>query len=212
MALAAVGARRPPVAQDQGPIVPLRDQLRGSRVVLQFSISLCSSPATALFVPFVFMADYIAERGLDRSGGLIVGLIGLSSVIGRMGLGALATRVEAMALFYLSLATMAFSYLIWFTAGDRYWQLLVFALVLGVAYGGFIALSPVVAAQLFGTVGLGGVLGALYTAAGIRRIDRPLPTAGALIDRIGYRRRCCSPPQSPSLGAATYFLLSSGSG
>lgn len=206
MALAAVGARRPPVAQDQGPIVPLRAQLRGSRsfVILYFAVLFT---ATALFVPFVFMADYIAERGLNRSGGLIVGLIGLSSVIGRLGLGALATRVEAMALFYLSLATMAFSYLIWFTAGDRYWQLLVFALVLGVAYGGFIALSPVVAAQLFGTVGLGGVLGALYTAAGIGGLIGP-PTAGALIDRMGYPPTLLLTAAVSSLGAATYFLLS----
>ncbi len=206
MALAAVGARRPPIAQDQGPIVSLRDQLRGSRsfVILYFAVLFT---ATALFVPFVFMADYIAERGLDRSGGFIVGLIGLSSVVGRLGLGALASRVEAMGLFYLSLATMAFSYLIWFTAGDRYWQLLVFALVLGVAYGGFIALSPVVAAQLFGTVGLGGVLGALYTAAGIGGLIGP-PTAGALIDRIGYPPTLLLTAAVSSLGAGTYFLLS----
>ena len=38
---------------------------------------------------------------------------------------------------------------------------MLFAVVMGVGYGGFIALAPAVAATLFGTTGLGGILGAL---------------------------------------------------
>jgi len=213
MGLAALGAKRPPVLADQGPVVPLRQQLKYSGdgrspfVVLYVAILFIS---IGLFVPFVFMADYVAEKGIDGSGGLIVGVIGLCSVVGRLGLGTLATRVQAMGLFYGSLATMAASYLIWFSAGDRYWQLMVFALVLGISYGGFIALSPVVAAELFGTVGLGGVLGALYTAAGIGGLIGP-PTAGALIDRVGYAPTLLMTAAVSSLGSATYFLLRAGS-
>ena len=205
MLLAAAGAKRPPAFPDQAPVESLVGQLRSSRpfAVLYLAVLFVS---LGLFVPFVFMADYVAERGIDRSGGLVVGVIGLCSVVGRLGLGALASRVQPMVLFYGSLATMAVSYLIWFTAGDRYWQLLVFALVLGVAYGGFIALSPVVAAQLFGTVGLGGVLGALYTAAGLGGFVGP-PVAGALIDRVGYSPTLLIAAGVSSLGAATYVLL-----
>ena len=207
LALAAVGARRPPVddADDGTAGGPLLARIRSSRsfAVLYVAILLISF---GLFVPFVFMADYVAVRGIDGSGGLLVGLIGLSSVAGRLGLGAVASRIDAMTLFYGSLTTMAASYLIWLTAGDRYWQLVVFALVLGVAYGGFIALSPVVAAQLFGTVGLGGVLGALYTAAGVGGFIGP-PTAGALIDRFGYSPTLVATAAVSALGAATYFAL-----
>ncbi len=207
LALAAIGARRPPVdeADDGTAGGPLLARLRSSRsfAVLYVAVLLISF---GLFVPFVFMADYVAERGIEGSGGLLVGLIGLSSVAGRLGLGAVATRVDAMSLFYGSLTTMAASYLIWLTAGDRYWQLVVFALVLGVAYGGFIALSPVVAAQLFGTVGLGGVLGALYTAAGFGGFVGP-PTAGALIDRFGYSPMLIVIAVVSALGASTYFAL-----
>ncbi len=80
---------------------------------------------------------------------------------------------------------VALSFLIWLVAGDSYALLVLFAVVLGVAYGGFIALSPAVTADLFGPVGLGGVLGALYTAAGLGGLIGP-PIAGELIDRYGY--------------------------
>ena len=56
---------------------------------------------------------------------------------------------------------------------------------MGVAYGGFIALAPAVTAGLFGTVGLGGVLGALYTAAGLGGLVGP-PLVGAVIDSTSY--------------------------
>ncbi len=207
LALAAVGARRPPVADgDDGTSGgPLLARIRSSRPFLVLYVAILFT-SSGLFVPFVFMADYVAERGIDGSGGLLVGLIGLSSVIGRLGLGAMAARIEPMKLFYSSLATMAASYLVWLTAADRYWQLVLFALVLGVAYGGFIALSPVVAAQLFGVAGLGGVLGALYTAAGVGGFIGP-PAAGALIDRFGYSTTLVVTCVASSLGAASYFLL-----
>ena len=205
LGLAAIGACRPPVSPGQPPVTPIMQLVRSSPsfVVLYGAIF---GVVLGLFLPFVFMSDYLTERGIDGSGGLIVGLIGLCSVIGRLGLGALAARVRAVNLFYGSLATMAASYLVWLTAGDRYWQLLVFALVLGVAYGGFIALSPVVAAQLFGTVGLGGVLGALYTAAGIGGFIGP-PAAGAVIDRYGYSPALVLASAVSFLGASTYLLL-----
>ena len=80
---------------------------------------------------------------------------------------------------------MAASHFVWLGAGDRYWQLVVYAAVLGLGYGGFIALSPAVAAQRFGLTGLGGVLGTLYTAAAVGSLGGP-PLAGVLIDGPGY--------------------------
>ena len=77
------------------------------------------------------------------------------------------------------------SFLIWLTADTNYAALVVFALVLGVAYGGFISLSPAIVADRFGTVGMGGVLGALYTAAGVGGLVGP-PVMGAIIDDSGH--------------------------
>jgi len=49
-------------------------------------------------------------------------------------------------------------------------------------FGGFIVLSPAVAAEIFGLVGLGTILGATYTAAGIGGLLGPT-LAGYLIDK-----------------------------
>jgi len=205
LVLASFGARRPPAAVSGPGPIRLLEQIRSSRAFAVLFLAILFT-SIGLFVPFVFMADYVAERAIDGSGGLIVGLIGLCSVVGRLGLGALAGRWSPIGLFYGSLATMAASYLIWFGAADRFWPLVIFAVVLGVAYGGFIALSPVVAAQLFGTVGLGGILGALYAAAGIGGFIGP-PVAGAMIDRIGYPPTLLATSLISSLGAAMFFLM-----
>jgi len=74
---------------------------------------------------------------------------------------------------------------IWLLAGGSYPALVTFTIVMGIGYGGFIALAPAVAATLFGTVGLGTILGALYTAAGFGGLAGP-PLAGAVIDGVSY--------------------------
>ena len=55
---------------------------------------------------------------------------------------------------------------------------------MGAGRGGFIALSPVVAAEIFGPVGLGTILGVTYTAAGFAGLLGPT-LAGQLIDKSG---------------------------
>ncbi len=184
LGLAAIGARRPDDGGSPAEVLPLARVIRGSRA---FALLYASSMSlvVALFLPFVFLGDYLDERGIDGSAALLVGTIGLASVVGRLALGALASRVAPIRLYQGSFLVVALSFLIWVSAGTSYPALVAFAVVLGVAYGGFIALAPAVAADLFGPVGLGGVLGALYTAAGLGGLVGP-PLAGELIDRSGY--------------------------
>ncbi len=184
MLLAMAGAKRPSAMVDQPAAPPLLGVIRGSRA---FGVMYVATMflVLSLFIPFVFLGDYLEERGIDGSAGLLVGVIGFTSVIGRLGLGALASSVGVIRLFKGSFLVIALSFLIWLAAGESYALLLIFSVVLGVAYGGFIALAPAVAADMFGPVGLGGVLGALYTAAGIGGLIGP-PVAGELVDRFGY--------------------------
>lgn len=184
MLVAMGGAKRPAGTGQQQGAAPLMGVIRGSRA---FGVMYLATVflVLALFIPFVFLGDYLDEKGIDGSAGLLVGAIGLSSVVGRLGLGALASTVGVIRLFKASFLIIALSFLIWLAAGDSYQTLLVFAIVLGIAYGGFIALAPAVAADMFGPVGLGGVLGALYTGAGVGGLIGP-PVAGELLDRYGY--------------------------
>lgn len=182
---AATVARSGPAALDPGRLPSWRSLFAMRDFRLLYVAIVCSS--TGLFVPFVFIATYAEERGAAEVwAAVLISLIGGASVAGRLGLGALADRVGAMRLFRLSFMVMAVSHLVWLGAGDRYWQLVVYAVVLGLGYGGFIALSPVVAAERFGLTGLGGILGTLYTAAGLGTLIGP-PVAGLLRDELGYR-------------------------
>jgi len=152
-------------------------------VVLYASMALLSF---ALFVPFVFMAQYATDHGIDSgAAAVLIGLIGLTSVIGRLSLGTLAARLGSIQLYRICFLILSLSFGLWLVAGDSYPVLVAFVIIMGTAYGGFIALAPAVAAGSFGANGLGGVLGALYTAAGLGGLIGP-PVTGAIIDRFSY--------------------------
>ncbi|MEM9041036.1 MAG: MCT family MFS transporter [Actinomycetota bacterium] len=180
----AVVARRAPVDAGGDEIPPLSKTARDPAFRTLFGSALLMS--LSLFVPFVFLVEYAEESGVDSGpAALLVGLIGGSSIVGRLALGTFAPRLGLTRIYQGCFATMGVSFLVWWAADDRYAVLVLFAVVLGVAYGGFIALSPAVAAQLFGPVGLGGILGFLYTSAGVGGLVGP-PVAGAVIDARGY--------------------------
>lgn len=180
---AALGAHRPPVEAGAAP-ANLRQVIRQRAFIVFYVGALLGS--MALFVPFVFIKTYATDQGVDsRLAATLVGLIGAASIAGRLGLGALGARFGSLRLMQASFAMMAASYLLWLVAGGNVILLIAFTIVMGIGYGGFIALSPAVIAVLFGTVGMGAILGAAYTAAGVGGLIGP-PIAGEIIDRVSY--------------------------
>jgi len=166
--------------------------------------------AMGLFVPFVFLADYAESQGVARVAAAgLVGLIGGASVVSRLGLGSLADRIGAIKLYVGSFFLMAAGHLIWLAAGGSYPILVLYTIVLGIGYGGFIALSPEVVAQRFGLDGLGGTIGTLYTAAGIGSLAGP-PFAGFLIDGFSYNVAIGFSAVTAALAAAILTLLGRG--
>lgn len=139
-----------------------------------------------LFVPFVFITGYAEDRGTSPfAAAVLVGLIGGASVVGRLAIGGIADRFGAARLFRACFMVMATSMLLWLLSDGTYWILVTFAVIYGSGYGGFIALSPAVAASKFGLQGLGGVLGTWYTAAAFGSLGGP-PIAGWIIDSSNY--------------------------
>lgn len=181
--LASIGAVKPPVVGDGGA-VDLRALSRDRRFLTLYSASLITT--MALFTPFVFVKTYATDRGVPSArAAALIGLIGASSIVGRLGLGALGAKIGPVRLMQASFGVMAGSYAIWLVADGRYGVLVTFAIVLGVGYGGFIALSPAAVAVMFGTNGMATILGATYTGAGIGGLIGP-PLAGAIIDGAGF--------------------------
>ncbi len=192
--------RRPPVHLAPAPF-EIREAIRTPVFKLLYLSSLLSS--MGLFTPFVFLPAFARDHGATEvAAATLVGLIGGASVVGRLGLGALADRLGVVRLFQLCYLVVGLSFILWLTA-HSYAVLVVFALVLGVGYGGYVALSPAVLAHFYGTQRLGSVLGALYTSGGVGVLMGP-PVAGFIIAHSGYRWAIAF---SLTAGMASYFTL-----
>jgi MFS family permease len=140
-----------------------------------------------LFVPFVYLPSFARDHGASEfASAALVGIIGGASVAGRMGLGSMADRAGVVRLYQGSFLVLALSYGIWLAAAS-YPVMVIFALVMGAGYGGYVALSPAVIAHLFGTNRMGTMLGALYTSGGLGAMVGP-PIVGMMIDRTGSYR------------------------
>jgi len=174
---------RPPSPNGQQPGLYLRELVKmpvfGYLYFSGFFITL------ALFVPFVFLVSYAKTQGIDEiAAASLVGIIGGASIAGRLGFGALGDKISRIHLYQSTFIIVSFSSLIWLFSSNSFTLLILYAVLLGGGYGGFIVLSPAVAAELFGLIGLGTILGATYTAAGIGGLLGPT-LAGYLIDKSG---------------------------
>lgn len=142
----------------------------------------------ALFVPFVFVGQYAKDRGIGSvQAAVLVGVLGGASVLSRVGFGSLVRRFGSFRLYRTCFVIHGVSFLVWLVSGNSYVLLLLFVLVLGVGYGGFVALGPIVISDRMGVAGLGSILGLLYTAPGLGALIGA-PTAGWIIDRTDTYR------------------------
>lgn len=144
--------------------------------------------ALALFVPFVFVGQYAKERGVSPvAAAVLVSVLGGSSVLSRITFGSLVRRFGSFRLYRGCLGLHAVAYCVWFVAGSSYVLLVLFVTVLGVGYGGFVALSPILISDRMGVAGLGSILGLMYTAPGLGGLVGT-PAAGWVIDQTGTYR------------------------
>lgn len=178
--LAGIVVLRPPIPPSPPAIARMRAVAGASAFRRLFLTGVLFS--ISLFIAFGFVVDFATADGVSSSrAALLVGIIGASSVLGRLGLTALSGRVPAVRLLQGCLAAQPLAFAVWLVAGGTYPLLVCFAVLLGVAYGGYVALGPEAAAVLFGVAGLGGVMGLLFLGAGIGGLIGP-PLAGLLAD------------------------------
>jgi MFS family permease len=177
--LCSLGVRRPPRPADAAPLAFRQIARRPGFGRLYASAALLMA---AISTPFVFFAPYARQHGLSPlEAAWLVGLMGAASIPGRLALAAIGPRWGAQRMYRACFGLVPLSLLIWLLADGRPAWLAAFAALFGVAYGGWIALSPVVVDRLYGSAGLGRVLGLLYTSAALGVLAWP-PLTGLLID------------------------------
>lgn len=113
----------------------------------------------------------------------IVSIIAGCSVIGQLSVGSISDRIGGRLLLIagLFLATLA---LLWLLFAREIWMLYVFAVMLGLAFGGIVVLQIVITSELFGLSSLGMILGGLTLFVTIgEALGAPL--AGSIFDITG---------------------------
>jgi len=142
------------------------------------SMFLCLSSITVHIVP------HASDIGIPTiTAASILSVTAGIGIIGRLGIGFISDRVGGLStlLACVGLATLA---IIWLIFAKEMWMFYIFAVVFGVAQGGFITLLSVVTAELFGIVSLGAVLGGITLFATMGdAIGAPI--AGSIFDITG---------------------------
>jgi OFA family oxalate/formate antiporter-like MFS transporter len=182
---AALAIRQQPgIAAAAGPAsgIPLRLAVRTPAFWFIYASLILS--CVGLFVPMVHLSPYAQDAGYSEAQGvMLVSLIGLGSLLGRFTVGGIADRLGRMpslAAMYVGLGVML---LVWWST-TAWWLLAAFALVFGICYGAYVALVPTIVMDLYGARSVSGIIGTLYTGAGIGTLLGPW-LAGAAFDALG---------------------------
>jgi MFS family permease len=176
----ALAAHPPPRPALLTPVTPAR-ALPAPPTFARLYAAAAGFTAAAL-VPVIFLAPFAEHHGMRTlQAASLVGVVGIASTTGRLTLGALAARWNALVLYRGCFLGLGLSLVVWLLCHRRYDHLVGCALLLGAAQGGGAALLPAVTAQLYGTRRLGRILGTLHTGGGIGCLVG-LPVAGAVID------------------------------
>ncbi len=164
------------------PGTPLRVALRTPQFALLYA-SLFAS-CVGVFIPMVHLGPQAQDLGYTEAQGVaLVSLIGLGSLLGRFTIGPFADRLGRKASLVAAYAGLGVMLLVWWGA-QSYWLLAAFAIAFGMCYGAAVALLPTIVMDFYGGRAVSGIIGCLYTGAGLGTLLGPW-LAGAAYDAFG---------------------------
>jgi predicted MFS family arabinose efflux permease len=182
--IASALLRTPPSLKKQGSATGI--DLRTAAKTRPFWLLYASLVASCigLFVPMVHLGPFAQDVGYSAAEGVtLVSLIGLGSLLGRFTIGGVADRMGRMPSLVAMYAGLGAMLLLWWLASS-WWLLALFALVFGAFYGGYVAVLPTIVMDLYGARAVSGILGWLYTGAGVGTLLGPW-LAGVAFDSFG---------------------------
>ena len=157
----------------------LRQALASRQFWWLYLMAVAAGPG--MFIPFAHASAAARDLGVPDGPAVgLVGLIGIGSLVGRFVIGGLADRVGRPLTLTLAQASLGLSYGLWWAA-DGYPALAVFAVWLGLSYGGIVSLMPALCMDLFGARAVSAIIGTLYTGAAFGNLLGPW-VAGAVFD------------------------------
>lgn len=189
LAAAALHRRAPAATRRAGaPVggVPLGRALASAR--FRWLYAMCALGSPAMFVPFAHLSASARDLGVAEAQAVgLVGLIGMGSLVGRFVIGAVADRLGRGRTLVAVMASLGLSMALWAAVGrggGAYAGLALFALWMGLSYGGAVSLMPALCMDFFGARAVSSIIGTLYTAAALGNLAGPW-AAGRVFDASG---------------------------
>ena len=140
--------------------------------------------STCLQMTMIHIYRHATELGIP--GGVaasFMSVIGISSIIGRLVMGAVSDRLGGKRTLVICLVLQALA-VFWLLGATDIWMLYLFAAVFGFAYGGCVPLLPVIAGELFGLKSIGEIIGVQMLGVAIGGAIGPL-LGGYVFDVTG---------------------------
>lgn len=136
--------------------------------------------SVAVFVPLAHLPGYAQAHGLGLPfAAAMLSTSSLAGIAGRLLSGPVADRFGAESGMRACALGLAAASGWWVAAGPSPAAVVVFAVLFGLANGGYVGLFPELLISRFGAAGLGARLGLLHTASAVAALVGPL-SAGAL--------------------------------
>ncbi|MDO8491606.1 MAG: MFS transporter [Dehalococcoidia bacterium] len=135
----------------------------------------------AFVIPLIHTISYATDLGLSSSvAATVMILIGLSSMISRVAVGAMVDRFGAKNVL---LAALVFQVLVMlsFIMARNATSLYIVGILYGVAYGACVSAIPGLVSRLFGVAAMGAIFGIAYFGSGLGQSVGP-PMAGYVYD------------------------------
>jgi len=195
-----------PTAGGQSPGFPLSTTLKSPAFYLLLVGSMCSIAAVGGTVQNLKLFLSIDLKLSQGEVARIASLVLFSSLAGRIMMGYLADKWSRKHVMILIYAIVAAAIPLLFLA-DRPWARPLFAVLFGIGLGGDYMIIPLMAADLFGTLTLGRLMGIITTADGVAEATAPMLVA-AIRDASGsYAQGFSVLIGLAALGAASVSLL-----
>ena len=165
-----------------GRQLTLREAVRTAPLWLLFVGGTGAS--LAIYIAYAHLEPYAQDHGMSAvTGALLVGVIGAGSITGRLLVGLLDARLGRRRTLMLMFAGMTLT-MAWWTVATNAATLTLYAAPFGVCFGGFVAMSPSLVADYFGTRHAGAIIGLVFSGAALGAFGGPL-IAGAIYDALG---------------------------
>lgn len=186
--------KRAPAATARGtaavPGHTLREAMRTPRFRWLYAATVLG--AVPMFVPFAHASAAARDLGVaDAQAVGLVGLIGIGSLTGRFAIGGVADHLGRPRTLVLGMAALGGTFVLWLLASRFagspsavYAVMAVYAVVMGLSYGGIVSLLPALCMDFFGARAVSSIIGTLYTGAAFGNLAGPW-LAGRLFDVQG---------------------------